>query len=204
MAIPSSGKIGLISCPDGIACTSISMAVYGNTTPDKSLFAAGCTASITSPIAMSDFYGYQTGCVTHELQYDFKNSTDHREVWTLNVSPSLSTGSWTYAGNVWLCAHCYLTEPSCASINMCCNGNYVYNKIVSGSLSDGTPYTCDATFSIDLNAGDTLSMTIRACVDTGPTGYSTEVCLYNVCENTLPNGYTYDCSNMPLRVTSSV
>lgn len=58
MAMPASGCIGIITCPNSVACTSIAQAVDGNVTPPKSLSTLSVSAGKTAPHAMTEFYNY--------------------------------------------------------------------------------------------------------------------------------------------------
>ena len=58
MAMPASGSLGIKICPGSVACTSISQAVDGNVTGDKSLSTLSTTAGKSAPHCMREFYGY--------------------------------------------------------------------------------------------------------------------------------------------------
>lgn len=80
MAMPASGCIGIITCPNSVACSSIAQAVDGNVTPPKSLCALSVSAGKTAPHGMAEFYSYvpsatplclvtQTTCSSLNLSY---------------------------------------------------------------------------------------------------------------------------------------
>ena len=58
MAMPSSGSIGLKYCVGTTACSSLSQAVDGNQTGDKSLSTLSTKAGKSTPHSMREFYNY--------------------------------------------------------------------------------------------------------------------------------------------------
>ncbi len=61
MSMPASGNLGLLSCPGGIACTSISAAACGTTVGPKCLTALATAAGKTA--CMRAFYSYDDSLV---------------------------------------------------------------------------------------------------------------------------------------------
>lgn len=58
MAMPTSGSLGIKTCPNSVPCTSIAQVVDGNVVGNKSLSTLSTTAGKTAPHCMREFYGY--------------------------------------------------------------------------------------------------------------------------------------------------
>ena len=100
MAMPSSGSIGLKYCVGTTACSSIGVAVDGNTTGDKSLSTLSVSAGKSAPHCMREFYGY----VNISLSVDPSSAHFFSDGDTCTICVCASAGnSWTVSENeTWL------------------------------------------------------------------------------------------------------
>lgn len=176
MAMPASGCIGIITCPNSVACTSVAQAVNGNVTPPKSLCALSVTAGKSAPHGMTEFYSF-----TPTLKYvDFtnisctgNNTATARACSSVNVSPAMTVGEY-YCACFCLCA---LSD-----------GTYGQFAIVTADRNGGTycsvnvpaPSTCYCCYSMCVAYGDTVCITTCAKVGIGNIGCANEahICLF--------------------------
>lgn len=104
MAMPASGCIGIIACPNGVACSSIAQAVDGNVTPPKSLLSLSVAAGKSAPHGMTEFYGYNPTPKYVDFTNIFcsgNNTVNARACSSLDVSPAMSSGEF-YCPNFYL------------------------------------------------------------------------------------------------------
>lgn len=199
MAIPLSGSIGMKICPGNVACTSIAMAVDGNTTGSKSLLTLSTTAGKTSPHCMREFYGYAaiSKTLTPVLLISNYTSTYQYECWQMCLCPAITSGTWTYSGGVFLETSTTLGTGSYARFRVKCNGTYV---CTIGTGSAYGVYCLNTGYGGPYDYNDTLHIEVDSCVRiTGGSGYS---CVTHYVSPTLPSGYVVDDSQLPIVVSN--
>jgi hypothetical protein len=195
MAMPASGCIGIITCPNGVACSSISQAVDGNVTPPKNLCALSVSAGKSAPHGMTEFYNYSsTKCV------DICTTANNYNSYICWVSGcTCSTPAMTAGQCYCMCSFCICigngvgsTSVGVACVCFNCNGTPVYN------CSYGTVgvWSCTGTFNVLVKCGDCLKWYAVACAVVASIARpyaclcfpSTAVCS---CVGTFQRGTTY-------------
>jgi hypothetical protein len=136
MAMPASGCIGIIACPNGVACSSIAQAVDGNVTPPKSLAALSVTAGLDG--CMSDFYGYSASSGSISLTTNESQFTSESELIFNTISAS---GAWS-ASKV---------DPDGIIDSFSASGSGS-GKVIAGSSSDMPAYITEACIIYCLNS----------------------------------------------------
>ncbi len=184
MAIPTSGCIGIITCPNSVACTSIAQAVDGNVTPPKRLATLGSTAGFSSPYCMSDFYGYSS-TPTYKCIYfcDISSTCPNYDSLTectcsrLASNGAMSTGECYCPTFCWCLSRSGVGERTGTMIaRICCNGSIKCTCCVVSA--NGTACSGSWSFLVDYN--DTvclLTCATRHVSDTTIKGVRASICL---------------------------
>lgn len=149
MAMPASGKLGVITCPDSIACTSIAQAVSGNVTPPKSLCALSVSAGKTAPHAMTEFYNYNP---TKAVYFDTISSIgeDGVDVYVCKCSCLQAAGRMA-VGDCFNAAFCWNINkpatigPEVFAVRLLCNSIIICSCVVT-TKSPAEDYT--GTFAL--------------------------------------------------------
>lgn len=79
MGTPTSGRLGIVTNPDG-ACTSISEMVCGTTTGPQSLCTLSKYAGFSAPYRMSNFLGYENFLISPDAIYDISSKGAECEI----------------------------------------------------------------------------------------------------------------------------
>ena len=152
MAMPASGCIGIITCPNSVACTSIAQAVDGNVTPPKSLATLSATAGKSAPHSMTEFYSYSASfTVSMDVVYNNGGSGECME-------GTACLRCWdTDAG---VCS-CFISSTNIASFD--------WNNIPSGNyyvdMSNVTSHLIGASLLTDYFWLDSYGSGSGACTD---------------------------------------
>lgn len=188
MAMPASGCIGIIACPNGVACSSIAQAVDGNVTPPKSLCALSIAAGKSAPHGMTEFYGYAPAVTKYAdftcISCTGNNTAIARACSSLDVSPAMVSGEYYCPTFCW-----WLTSDI----------DYGLMTLFTVARNGSTVCTCSASpgdycfgsFSMCVAQGDTVCITTCARVTTGNMGVANEsyICLHSMAGGGCSNIY---------------
>jgi hypothetical protein len=162
MAMCSSGSLGIISAPQG-GCSSISVAVDGNTTPPKSLCALSVSAGLPAPHSMLEFYGYDTTpkMVTLVSTSSSENSSCQIIYGCIDVNPPLTSGNaFIFNTSTHQIVGETQTAGAFSNIKYICNDSQVYELIV---YANGNYQECYHHPFFQVNYGDTFTFEVVAC-----------------------------------------
>jgi hypothetical protein len=178
MAMPLSGSLGIKSCPDGGACTSIAQAVDGNTSGNKSLTTLSVSTGKVAPHSMLEFYGYTTAPTNPTvsillLSDPVSESTCCCVCGCLITSNVMPSNDCYFPDYCWrLCANNESNSHACVSV--ICNNTSIY----SCAINNCAIFDCNGTWTttarkVDCNDcihivtgvyNGTIDSSVMACV----------------------------------------
>lgn len=138
MAMPASGCIGIITCPNSVACTSIAQAVDGNVTPPKSLSTLSASAGKTAPHAMTEFYNYNPAPPTPVnftvINYNGGDGLNYNTTSCSNVTNPIAVGDcYSITMGIDLCINYSLPASTYSCYCIVCNSICIYGACITPS-----------------------------------------------------------------------
>ena len=159
MTMPASGCVGIITCPNSVACTSISQAVSGNVTPPKSLRTLNNTTCNVSS-GMTGYYGYAPVSVSNFCLGCLCSTICMCCCGCLTYSVPRRTNECYYPAFLWSLSKSATSTGVASCVQILCNNTSIYCCTIFGT----TAQNCSGSFALRcVDYNDCINIITLAC-----------------------------------------